>query len=60
MFLVFTEIPTYFTSLFEHPALIIISVEIMMDAFWWDHGGLDNKGIHCGFGRNWLCMGHGF
>lgn len=43
---VLQAIPTYVMSLFQLPTTLITNIEIMMNAFWWGHGGENNCGIH--------------
>lgn len=43
---VLQAIPTYVMILFQLPTTLITNIEIMMNAFWWGHGGENNRGIH--------------
>lgn len=43
---VLQAIPSYIMSIFMLPSNIISTIEKMMNAFWWGHGGSNNRGIH--------------
>ncbi|XP_024630887.1 uncharacterized protein [Medicago truncatula] len=43
---VLQAIPSYIMIIFMLSSNIIFTIEKMMNAFWWGHGGSNNRGIH--------------
>ena len=43
---VLQSMPSYVMSIFRLPNNLLDEIEKMMNAFWWDHGGANNKGMH--------------
>jgi hypothetical protein len=43
---VLQAIPSYVMSIFLLPSSLIDAIEKMLNAFWWGHGGSNNRGIH--------------
>jgi len=43
---VLQSIPSYVMSIFRLPNSLLDEIEKMMNAFWWGHGGANNRGMH--------------
>lgn len=43
---VLQSIPSYVMKIFRLPNSLLDEIEMMMNTFWWGHGGANNRGIH--------------